>query len=81
VQQAGYSLIAMFHTVVGCLKWAVVGFVVAFILMKLYEGTHIHDDIPKPEFKLRQSKRAALVLSTLAGMLSALVWLLVQKLD
>jgi hypothetical protein len=66
---------------VGCLKWAVVGFVVAFILMKLYEGTHIHDDIPKPEFKLRQSKRAALVLSTLAGMLSALVWLLVQKLD
>ena len=65
----------------GCLKWAVVGFVVAFILMKLYEGTHIHDDIPKPEFKLRQSKRAALVLSTLAGMLSALVWLLVQKLD
>ena len=71
----------MFYTVVGCLKWAVVGFVVAFILMKLYEGTHIHDDIPKPEFKLRQSKRAALVLSTLAGMLSALVWLLVQKLD
>jgi hypothetical protein len=71
----------MFHTVVGCLKWAVVGFVVAFILMKLYEGTHIHDDVPKPEFKLRQSKRAALVLSTLAGMLSALVWLLVQKLD
>jgi hypothetical protein len=65
----------------GCLKWAAVGFVVAFVLMKLYEASHIHDDIPKPEFKIRQSKRAALVLSTFAAMLSALVWLLVQKLD
>ena len=60
--------------------WAVVGFVVAFFLMRLYEASHIHDDIPKPEFKIRQSKRAALVLSTFAAMLSALVWLLVQKL-
>jgi hypothetical protein len=49
--------------------------------MKLYEASHIHDEIPKPEFKIRQSKRAALVLSTFAGMLSALVWLLVQKWD
>jgi hypothetical protein len=65
----------------GCLKWAAVGFVVAFILMKLYEASHIHDDIPRPEFKIRQSKRAAIVLSTFAAMLSALVWLLVQKLD
>jgi hypothetical protein len=65
----------------GCFKWAAVGFVVAFVLMKLYEASHIHDDIPRPEFKIRQSKRAALVLSTFAAMLSALVWLLVQKLD
>jgi hypothetical protein len=28
---------------------------------------------------VRQSRRAALVLSTFAAMLSALVWLLVQK--
>ncbi len=69
----------MFETIVGCLKWAVVGFVVAFFLMKLYEGSHIHDDIPKPDFKIRQSQRAALVLSTFAGVLSALVWLLVQR--
>ncbi len=69
----------MFETIVGCFKWAVVGFVVAFFLMKLYEGSHIHDDIPKPDFKIRQSKRAALVLSTFAGVLSALVWLLVQN--
>ena len=69
----------MFDLIVGCLKWAAVGFVVAFSLMKLYEASHIHDDIPKPEFKIRQSKRAALVLSTFAGMLSALVWLLVQN--
>jgi hypothetical protein len=71
----------MFETIIGCLKWAIVGFVVAFSLMKLYEASHIHDDIPKPEFKIRQSKRAALILSTFAAMLSALVWLLVQKLD
>ena len=71
----------MFETTIGCLKWAAVGFVVAFSLMKLYEASHIHDDIPKPEFKIRQSKRAALILSTFAAMFSALVWLLVQKLD
>ena len=69
----------MFETIIGCLKWAAVGDVVAFSLMKLYEASHIHDDIPKPEFKIRQSKRAALVLSTFAGMLSGLVWLLVQN--
>jgi hypothetical protein len=40
-----------FQTVVGCLKWGAVGFVVAFALMKLYEASHIHDDIPKPEFQ------------------------------
>jgi hypothetical protein len=71
----------MSELIIGCLKWAVVGFVVAFILIKLYEASHIHDDIPRPEFKIRQSKRAALVLSTFAAMLSALVWLLVQKWD
>jgi len=71
----------MLGLMVGCLKWAAVGFVVAFVLMKLYEGSHIHDDVPKPDFKVRQSRRAALVLSTFAGMLSALVWLLVQTWD
>jgi hypothetical protein len=71
----------MLETVMGCLKWGAVGFVVAYFLMKLYEASHIHDDIPKPEFKIRQSKRAALVLSMFAGMLSALVWLLVQNWD
>ena len=71
----------MLVIVFGCLKWAVVGFVVAWFLMKIYEGTHIHDDIPKPEFKVRQSRRAAIVLSTFAGLLSGLVWLLVQHLD
>ena len=65
----------------GMPKWAAVGFVVAFALMKLFEASHIHDDIPKPAFKIRQTKRATLVLSTFAAMLSALVWLLVQKLD
>jgi phosphate/sulfate permease len=71
----------MFEHVLGCLKWAAVGFVVAFVLMRLYEASHIHDDIPRPEFKKRQSKRAALVLSTFAAILSAMVWLLVQKWD
>jgi hypothetical protein len=71
----------MFETILGCLKWAAVGFIVAFFLMRLYEASHIHDDIPKPAFKIRQSKRAALVLSAFAAMLSALVWLLVQKWD
>ena len=65
----------------GALKWAVVGFVVAFVLMKLYEGSHIHDDVPRPDFKIRQSRRAALVLSSFAGILSGLVWLLVQNWD
>ncbi len=49
--------------------------------MKLFEASQIHDDNPKPAFKIRQTKRATLVLSTFAAMLSALVWLLVQKLD
>lgn len=66
---------------IGCLKWAAVGFIVASFLMLMYEATHIHDDIPKPEFKLRQSRRARAVLSVCAGVFSALVWLLVQKLD
>jgi hypothetical protein len=75
------QFLAMLETVLGCLKWAAVGFVVAYLLMKFYEASHIHEDIPRPEFKTRQSKRAALVLSTFAGMLSALVWLLVQNWD
>ncbi|HEY4271790.1 MAG TPA: hypothetical protein VGM65_07280 [Candidatus Udaeobacter sp.] len=49
--------------------------------MKLFEASQIHDDIPKPAFKIRQTKRVTLVLSVFAAMLSALVWLLVQKLD
>jgi hypothetical protein len=65
----------------GCLKWAAVGFVVAFALMKLFEASQIHDDVPKPAFKIRQTKRATIVLSTFAAVLSGLVWLLVQKLD
>lgn len=65
----------------GALKWAAVGFIVAFVLMRLYEASHIHDDIPRPEFKRRQSIRAALVLATFAAALSAMVWLLVQKWD
>ena len=72
-------VIGMFETLIGCIKWAAVGFIVAFFLMKLYEGRHIHDDIPRPEFKVRQSQRAALILSIFAAMLSALVWFLVQK--
>jgi uncharacterized membrane protein YfcA len=71
----------MLETTLGCLKWAVVGFVVAFALLKLFEASHIHDDIPKAAFKIRQTKRATFVLSTFAGVLSGLVWLLVQKLD
>lgn len=65
----------------GALKWAAVGFIVAFVLMRLYEASHIHDDIPRPEFKRRQSIRAALILSVFAAALSAMVWLLVQKWD
>jgi hypothetical protein len=71
----------MWDLVFGAIKWAAVGFIVAFFLMKIYEGTHIHDDIPKPDFKVRRARKAALVLSTFAGLLSAFVWLLVQKLD
>src|SRR4029077_4218086 len=71
----------MLDLTLGCLKWAAVGFIVAFFLMKVFEASQIHDDIPKPAFKIRQTKRATLVLSTFAAMLSALVWLLVQKLD
>ena len=71
----------MLDTTLGCLKWAAVGFVVAFVLMKLFEASQIHDDIPKPVFKIRQTKRATYVLSIFAGLLSAFVWLLVQKLD
>jgi hypothetical protein len=76
-----YGLPGMLDMTLGCLKWAAVGFVVAFFLMKLFEASQIHEDIPKPAFKIRQTKRATLVLSTFAAMLSALVWLLVQKLD
>jgi hypothetical protein len=76
-----YSRARMLDMFLGCLKWAAVGFIVAFALMKLFEASHIHDDIPKPAFKIRQTKRATFVLSTFAAMLSALVWLLVQKLD
>jgi uncharacterized membrane protein YfcA len=68
----------MLEIIMGSLKWAAVGFIVALVLMVLFEASHIHDDIPRPEFKKRQSKRAALVLSTFAGLLSGLVWLLVQ---
>jgi phosphate/sulfate permease len=71
----------MGETFLGCMKWAAVGFIVAYFLMKLYEASHIHDDIPRPEFKVRQSRRAALVLSMFAAALSALVWLLVQNWD
>ena len=76
-----YGLRGMLDMFLGCLKWAAVGFVVAFALMKLFEAGQIHDDIPKPAFKIRQTKRVTLVLSSFAAMLSALVWLLVQKLD
>src|ERR1700741_5450116 len=71
----------MLDMFLGCLKWAAVGFIVAFALMKLFEASHIHDYLPKPAFKIRQTKRATLVLSTFAAMLSVLVCLLVQKLD
>jgi hypothetical protein len=76
-----YNPPGMLEITLGCLKWAAVGFIVAFALMKLFEAGQIHDDIPKPAFKIRQTKRMTLALSTFAAMLSALVWLLVQKLD
>ena len=72
---------SMKYTIKNLLSFGLFGFVVAFALMKLFEASHIHDDIPKPAFKIRQTKRATLVLSAFAAMLSALVWLLVQKLD
>jgi uncharacterized membrane protein YfcA len=71
----------MWLLILGCAKWGIVGFVVAIVLLKIYEGTNIHDDIPRPAFKERRSRRATLVLSAFAGVLSAFVWLLVQKLD
>ena len=71
----------MWTLILGSAKWAAVGFVVAFFLMKIYEGTHIHDDVPRPDFKVRHARRVTVVLSSFAGLLSALVWLLVQKLD
>ena len=70
----------MWVLILGAAKWGVVGFVVAFFLMKIYEGTHIHDDVPRPDFKVRRARHATIVLATLAGLLSASVWLLVQKL-
>ncbi len=30
----------MLDTILGCLKWAAVGFIVAFALMKLFEASH-----------------------------------------
>jgi hypothetical protein len=71
----------MLDTILGCLKWGVVGFVVTLFLMVMFEASRIHDDIPVPEFKRRHTKRSAIVLSTFAGILSGLVWLLVQRLD
>lgn len=65
----------------GCLKWAAVGFIVALFLMFAFEATRIHDDIPVPEFKRKHANRVALALSTFAGVLSGLVWLLVQNWD
>lgn len=67
--------------IMGGAKWGLVGFIVAFFLMRIYEGTNIHDDVPRPAFKERRSRRATIVLSAFAGALSAFVWLLVQKLD
>jgi hypothetical protein len=49
--------------------------------MVMFEASRIHDDIPVPEFKRRHTKRTAVVLSTFAGILSGLVWLLVQHWD
>ena len=62
-------------------KVGAVGFVVTLFLMVMFEASRIHDDIPVPEFKRRHTKRTAVVLSTFAGILSGLVWLLVQHWD
>jgi hypothetical protein len=71
----------MLDTILGALKWGVVGFVVTLFLMVMFEASRIHDDIPVPEFKRRHTRRTTIVLSTFAGILSGLVWLLVQRLD
>lgn len=71
----------MFESFLGFLKWAIVGFVVTLFLMVAFEASRIHDDIPVPEFKRRHTKRTAIVLATFAGILSGLVWLLVQRWD
>ena len=66
----------MLNAILGALKWGAVGFVVTLFLMVMFEASRIHDDIPVPEFKRRHTKRTAVVLSTFAGILSGLVWLL-----
>jgi hypothetical protein len=71
----------MLTAILGALKWGAVGFVVTLFLMVMFEASRIHDDIPVPEFKRRHTKRTAVVLSTFAGILSGLVWLLVQHWD
>jgi hypothetical protein len=71
----------MLNAILGALKWGAVGFVVCLFLMMMFEASRIHDDIPVPEFKRRHTKRTAVVLSTFAGILSGLVWLLVQHWD
>src|SRR5438309_5651170 len=71
----------MLDTILGALKWGVVGFVVTLFLMVKFEASRIHDDIPVPEFKRRHTRRTTIVLSIFAGILSGLVWLLVQRLD
>jgi len=71
----------MLNAILGALKWGLVGFVVTLFLMVMFEASRIHDDIPVPEFKRRHTKRTAVVLSTFAGILSGLVWLLVQHWD
>ena len=80
---AGHSTLEpeMLNAILGALKWGAVGFVVTFFLMVIFEASRIHDDIPVPEFKRRHTTRTAVVLSTFAGILSGLVWLLVQHWD
>ena len=71
----------MLETWLGCFKWGLVGFIVALFLIVIFEATHIHDDIPVPEFKRKHTRKSVLLLSSFAGVLSGLVWLLVQTLD
>jgi hypothetical protein len=71
----------MLNAILGALKWGAVGFVVTLFLMVMFEASRIHDDIPVPEFKRRHTKRTAVILSTFAGILSGVVWLLVQHWD